>query len=254
MYDHVARTLDRKPLWHDDADALALWNRLRRALPDLSALVLMPNHAHLLHPRDVRVAFAQVLAGHTRSQGRARMDRVPPARWIADAQKRRRQLRYVHLNPCRAGLCHDPLAWAFSTHRDACGLTTDPVVPRRRDASAFHRYVSSDPHVCVTGTDLPGSWRGLADPEQVLHAVSALTRTTLDGLQRRSPGRSLFLVAGRELCDVPARVLASWVGVSRATVYQATAPLPHLRLVHRVLGDHRFGPLRDGPRDGLDWR
>lgn len=36
----------------------------------------------------------------------------------------------MHPNPCRARLVADPLAWPFSTHRDAVGLAVDPVVPR----------------------------------------------------------------------------------------------------------------------------
>ena len=129
MYDHVARTQDRKALWRSDAEGLRLWRLIVGGLPGLLALVLMPNHLHLLHSLDVRIALAQILAGYTRSTGRPRMERLPPATWVADPQKRRRQVRYVHLNPCRARLCLDPLSWPFSTHRDATGLVVTRWCP-----------------------------------------------------------------------------------------------------------------------------
>lgn len=51
----------------------------------------------------------------------------------------------------------DPLSWAFSTHRDACGLALDPVRKRVPDVHRFHRYVSADPTVAVDGTLLPAT-------------------------------------------------------------------------------------------------
>ena len=98
------------------------------------------------------------------------------------------------------------------------------------------------------GTELPGGWRGCAEPEQVLAAVSAVCRVTLEEMCRRGDARRLFLAMARELCDVSPAVLGSWVHASRATVYRAKASLREQRLVMRVLGDPRFGALRDGPR------
>ncbi len=115
---------------------------------------------------------------------------IPAAELLADEQKIRRSLRYLHLNPCRDGLADDPLAWAFSTHRDACGLMVQPVVPPRRDPAGFHAYVSADPHVSITGTPLPGGQLARMPVLDVLAAVSAVTRTTLSGMKQRGPART----------------------------------------------------------------
>jgi len=70
------------------------------------------------------------------------------------------------LNPCRDGLVRDPLAWPWSTHRDAVGAVAEPWVtaatlarelarPRNGFEGWLHRYVSADPSVAVTGTPFP---------------------------------------------------------------------------------------------------
>jgi hypothetical protein len=59
----------------------------------------------------------------------------------------------------------------------------------------------------------------------------------------------LYLAAARELCPkVARREVCDLVGVHRNTLLGA-APRRQadLRLVARVLGDERFGPLRDRP-------
>ena len=100
-----------------------------------------------------------------------------PAEPLVDATKARRTVRYVHLNPCRAHLAVDPLAWPFSTHRDRLGCAARPVLPQARDPEAFHRYVSSDPSVDPTGTPLPARALATRDLDRLAEAVSSAART-----------------------------------------------------------------------------
>ena len=93
----------------------------------------MPTHAHVLHHREVTTGLRRAMASYARwrhhergTAGRVWLRLDEPTRSVT-AQKRRRDERYVHLNPCRDGLVRDPLGWAFSTHRDAVGLAIDPV-------------------------------------------------------------------------------------------------------------------------------
>lgn len=248
MFHLVARTRKRALLWTTWLEGRALWDRVLRVSPGRVALVLMPDHVHLIHPADIRLELAQALAGHTRSLGRSLLAPLPPARPLEDAQKVRRNIRYVHLNPCRARLCSDPLEWPFSTHRDACGLMVDAAVRTRSDPLGFHRYVSGDPTVSVAGTDLPGDTTALCTPEAVLGATSAVLRAPLARFRHRGPARQLYLAAARELGDATTEHIAHLVGTHRTAVRRASAPRASVQKVRRVLGDSRFTALDDAER------
>jgi hypothetical protein len=251
LFHHVARTEGRARAWSTWDEGVALFQRVLTGCPGAVALVVMPDHLHLVHPHDVHAQLGRILSGHTRSR-RARDPRTgcfapsPRPEVLVDAEKARRSVRYVHLNPCRAHLCADPLGWPLSTHRDAVGLALPPLIRPRTDPERFHAYVSADPTVNVRGTELPGRQVGVASAHDVLDAVSALTRTPLSGMRRRGPARSLYLAAARELTELPAAAIAALVGVREAQVRASEASFESLRVVRRVLGDRRFPGLPDG--------
>ena len=232
-----------------------LWTAVLRAAPGCAAFVIMPDHIHFVHPFDVRERLAHACSGFTRWRNHARGEsghvfrRLPPPELDTDDEKVKRTIRYVHLNPCRGRIVGDPLAWPFSTHRDACALAIPAAVPRAPDVLWFHRYVSSDPSVHVDGTELPGVTVATRDPALVLYAVSALTRTSLEGMCRRGAPRSLYLRAALELCpNIPRERVCELVGVHRNTLTAAAQRRdPGVRLVARVIGDGRFAALHDRP-------
>ncbi len=253
MLQMVARGIGGRVLFRNWCEARVLWDCVVRSTPGLVALVLMPNHLHLVHPVDVRRRLAAGLSGYCRWRHAKRgetgnvFEPLPPPWPLADQQKIRRYIKYTHLNPSRASLIKDPLLWPFSTHRDACGLAMPAVVPRAHDVPRFHKYVSSDPFVVLGGTELPGVTLEVKDPSQVLRAVSALTRTCLDRMKRRGRPRALYLRAARELCPTATHAhIGSLVGVSERTAQRgASADDPTWRLVQRVVGDPRFPALDD---------
>jgi len=133
-------------LFDDHREAAVLWSMVLGAIHQPVALCLMPDHVHVHHQRDVRSELAAAMRGYSRWRRRHRGESGPV--WhplerterVADRSHFRRTVRYVHLNPCRKKpLVADPLAWPWSTHRDAVGLTLAPAVRRRNDPSSFHR-------------------------------------------------------------------------------------------------------------------
>jgi len=248
MWHLVARTVRGRLLAADNHQAGEVWGLLRRVVPGTEAMCVMPDHVHVVVPSDGRRPLAAALSGLARSRN-AREDRrgalfrpLPDAQPVQDQQKLRRLIRYIHLNPNRAGLANDPLEWPWSTHRDAVGLVWRGVGPRRR--SGFHAYVSSDPHCDIAGTELPGGALGAKDPLDVVIAVSNVLRVPMERLGRHALGRSLVWEACCELCPVTTERVAGLLGVSGRTMRRRRAVPAELKaLVQRVLLDDRFGPI-----------
>lgn len=248
MYHFAPRSYRETSLWEDWEEGAALWARLVLHVRGPVAVCLMGTHVHVLHTRNVARELGVAMAGYTqwRNRRRGRRDRVwgrttTPSEVTGD--KVFRNIRYIALNPCRARMVDDPLAWPFSSHRDAVGLAVPPVRRRASDPHEHHRRVSADPAVAVDGTLLPA---GCREPrlDEVLAAVSALTRTPLAGLpSSRAPCR-LFLCAARALTSATNAEIAATVDVHPRTVQRAASSLePAVEIVARVAGDPRFAAL-----------
>ncbi len=210
--------------------ALWLWSGLRRMFPSALAAALMPNHLHVVAPavdgRAERERLRRLLAAFAREFELGPVwSPVPEPKPLLSKDKVARQVRYVSLNPCRPFhlgtddlvLADDPLAWEWSTHRDAVGAIVDPWVTAQAIAEAtgirttdpvqwLHRYVSSDPHVAVAGTATPvPAAKGSID--ELIVAVCASHRAEPADLRRRSPVRTTFLCAAARL-GLPAALVA----------------------------------------------
>jgi len=237
-------------------EAATLWRSLTSRLPELRALCLMPDHLHLLHAQDVTARLGAVLGGY--AEWRNGQTGHRGSLWRHDEQpteargpKQARTVeRYIHLNPCRARLTRCPLAWAWSTHRDRTGLVESPVRTPAHDPRSYHARISDDATAQSHGTPWPiapdvldASWSSLLTVQE---AVSAVTRTTLDGLDRRGPSRTLLLRASLALTQAPPSLIADFTRVSARTIRRTPASwAPDLTRVARVLGDPRFSALDD---------
>lgn len=253
MYHHVARSLPGTLLFRDWEEGVACWERIVRAIPNLVALVIMPDHVHLLHRLHMEPRLARALSGyirwrnHRRRQSGSGIQPVPPAIHVQDRQKVRTTLRYIHLNPCRADLVADPLAWPLSTHRDLVGLAIDPVIPRAIDPDAEHARISGDPSVSVAGTYLPCANLQAPSAEAVAAAVSAVMRAPMSALSRRGPARRLYLRAARTLTESVHREIGSHAKCTRWAVLRVKpSASAEVRLVQRVAWDPRFPGLIAG--------
>lgn len=233
MLHHVAHTVPGRRLFSTWEEGCALWDRITGRLPGARAICVMPDHVHVLHEQDVKAVLGRVLAAHAqwlnaREGATGPLLRPSPdPRPIVGETKVRRQVRYVHLNPCRAHLVADPLSWPLSTHLDRLGLAVDPVVQRHPDPRRFHAYVSADPTVDVSGSDLPVAPSHLVDLPSALRAVSLCTRTPADAvLGRRGAARTLFLGCAQTLTPSSRSDIARFARLDRSTVSRV-APLHH---------------------------
>jgi putative transposase len=138
---HVtSRTIRRLPLFLNERDGLALLSLLDHVTRDVAewdvlAYCLMPNHFHLVLDADVdqlslgmhRVngVYAQRFNrehGFTGHLFQARFHLKP----IRDEAHLPGSIRYVLLNPVRAGLCRRPEEWRWSSYRASVGLAAAP--------------------------------------------------------------------------------------------------------------------------------
>lgn len=253
MYHHAARTRDRRLAFSTWEEGVRLFHTVAEAAPGLRALCVMPDHIHVLCPGDVRSRLGTALGGYARRRNRrhgtrgALWQRLSDPVHVTDETKRRLTHRYIHLNPCRARLVSDPLAWPLSTHLDAVGLVQSSVVRRATDPVRFHRWVSGDPHVAVSGTDLPFGNEAEPAHGEVLDAVSVVTRTPLVQIRRHARARRLAIRSLRVLTSASRVEIAKLTFTSRNTVGRVSSHVnDDVRLVERWVGDARCTPLDDG--------
>jgi hypothetical protein len=193
MFLHfVASALPGNAPLSDPAAAWWLMGRLRIGFPQALVTCLMPTHVHLLGDEpdadEGRLRLARVLAHLTARMGRKHLFQpVPPPAPVLDRKHLARQMRYVHLNPCRDGLVSDPMCWPWSTHRALVGAEIDPWLDIKRLASALrrpergfaewaHQYISGDPSVNVCGSPLP---RACPPRELPVHPLETIRRAAL---------------------------------------------------------------------------
>lgn len=247
------------------AIASSLWCSLWSTFPEALAAVLMTTHFHLIapgpSPGGAQKRLRAVLSGCSRRrlpvEGRIAWEPVEPPAGIPDSRQLARQVRYVVLNPCRAGIVDDPLRWLWSTHRDVMGAVAQPWVsvhrlaaaldrPARGFASAHHRYVSSDPSVNVAGTAPPVAAERRTSPaepiERIAWAAAAALRVPLDAVRHRGEPRRLLvqLACARGWRDV--RALAGACNAAPRTVQRllASPPGPSVAAGLLCLGDDRL--------------
>lgn len=245
------------PLWVTAREGYVLWSLLVGRVPVL-ALVLQPDHVHLLlaspaHVRLVQEALRAYALWRNRHRGESGpvFDHRPEFVVVRNAGHRRRTMRYLALNPCREGLTTDPLAWPFSTYRDMLGLALDPARPRVPDPASLHAFVSADPTVRVTGTELPPPATAVPVPaplNDVLRAVAGLFRVPRVDLARRLRHRAVAVAAARQFSLAGRNEIAETLGISARTVSRLrTASTPaELALVRRAIGDPRIAPPPPG--------
>lgn len=203
----------------------------------------MPNHLHLIlpigHEAQIRRRINGFLSAVSRRAGVDRLwQPIAPPSEIPDRHNLRRQIRYVALNPCRKGICSDPLEWQWSTYRDLVGASAFPWVnvskvirelkeTERSFPVRFHAYVSGDPSVAVSGTPFPKPALPKDLPEEplgfiLLAACAALGRAPAE-ITQRNRLRPVFLHLARrqgwnhtsrlaQLCKItPRAVQHAWL-------------------------------------------
>ena len=144
LYHVIARGNQRQPTFLDDADYRAYLRRMAlyrdRYDVTLYAYCLMPNHVHLL-ARTGDAPLAKFMQGLQQSYTQrfnrvhGKVGHVFQGRYraiVCDSDAYLLALvRYIHLNPVRAGLARDPGTYLYSGHRTfVAGQTTALLDPR----------------------------------------------------------------------------------------------------------------------------
>lgn len=253
MLHYVGRSVPGTLLIHSWREGVVLFRLLLERAPGAD-LVVMPDHFHLLTEHEIVLAGAMSAYARWRNHARgthgAVWEAAPAPSEPGDPKKQRRTLRYVFLNPCRAQLVTDPLAWPMSTYRDAIGIAVPAVRARVADPARLHGYVSRDDTV-FAGSLLPfgngAVLTGDAGLRAVEAAVSEVARVPFAALRARGPARALLVAAARKLVDVPVAQVAAFVGADDRTVRRLRhASTADVRLVERLILDPRFPGLPDG--------
>lgn len=140
----VVRGVDRQPCFRATGDFAAYLDDLRQATLvhacTVHAYVLMTNHVHLLltgeAQRAVSAAMQSVGRRYVRRfnaswkrtgtlfEGRFRASLVESEQYLINC------MRYIELNPVRAGMVSSPLAYPWSSARANVGERDDPLVTR----------------------------------------------------------------------------------------------------------------------------
>jgi putative transposase len=138
----IQRGNDRRAIFVDDADRERYLATLREiagaARLVVHAYALMPNHVHLLATPQSAGDVGRVIQAlgrryvrwfndrHTRTgalfEGRYRSTVVEADRYLLAC------MRYIELNPVRAGLASEPAEFRWSSHRHHIGRAVDPLV------------------------------------------------------------------------------------------------------------------------------
>jgi hypothetical protein len=216
-----------------------LWERLREAFADAIANLFMPDHLHLVTPTDphARDRLRRVLQHHTRRFG-AGWD-VGPEQVCNTRPILRRTIRYVFLNAVEDGLTDDPLRWAWSSFRNALGLTADRWCGTRTIRSrvglasgGLHRYVTDDGRCSASARQQPPtavpSGGIVASLDAVASACASVLREHVRDVGRRgSPMRAAFIDVSLAIGMPPIPALAEFCGITPRAVHQLrgrTAP------------------------------
>lgn len=140
LYHVITRGNNRQALFRTDGDRerylVILAEAQRRFLMRIYGYALMPNHVHLLLEltagklakclQVIQQRYAQYFNRKYR-----RVGHLYQGRYRAIVCERDRYLvalvRYLHLNPVRAGLVRDPAAYPWTSHRTYLGRAASPV-------------------------------------------------------------------------------------------------------------------------------
>jgi len=181
------------------------WRIMKATFPSAHAAVIMPNHVHLLvateHAGRLQQQMKQITFRIVKkfNLGPHFFEPISVPTLIPDLHHLKRQVRYVHLNPCRKKLTSCPLEWPYSTHRDALGLRLYPWMGAKNLLtklnilkSDFHYYVSADPSCHVLGTQLPTTTSSHEKPAFPVHLLEQSVQSLLNPI-RKSDKRQLLL-------------------------------------------------------------
>lgn len=233
-YHVTLRGNHRQDIFFCDGDRLLLERYVAVALERVGARVhaycWMTNHIHLLiqvadtplgaFMQRIGTRFARAVQARVPTTGHLFQNRyhallVDVDRYFVAL------LRYIHLNPVRAGLVADPVEYRWSSHRAYLGLAASNWL----ETGFGLRMFDTDPgrardlYRCFVGQSIGAAGdqqliRPLQGEPRVLGDVAFLKTIERKAAARGLPGRSLEAIA-REVCAEEGVTLAELVSVAQ---------------------------------------
>jgi len=269
------RGMYRARIFRDSDDQLA--RMLDMSCPELIAFCLMGTHVHLVLEVDsedhANAVVRRIANRHDRTaaeRGVAMLDE-PHLQVLADDYAVFRYVAYAHANPVKAEMVADPLGWAFSSHRDVCGMrkaswySADRILAlmgrQLEDASGLHDRAGG--RLAVPGLVEPVQGAQPAETLVVIaHAVAGFFGHAQ--LHETPAARRCFASVAR-FEAWPTKSIAAHMGKSIRQVNRLPAEdTPAVRAVLAMLRDPRLRPTgahwwvvpaeARGPNLWLDWR
>lgn len=249
LHHVMNRGVNGQLLFRDEHDYRTFLRILRTAKTRFDFLIhvfcLMPNHFHLLMEMGlatiseamlwIETTYAVYFNDRYRRYGRVYQGRFKSPTIGTDAHYRS-VVRYIDMNPVRAGLVSHPRQWPWSSHREIVAGRSDVAEPARvlarfgdstaESLAAYLNYVEdqiqADLEAFAISRDLfdVGEF-ALMDP-----AAAASSRRLLDQLRARFPGPMRGQAKDQFVCEtqrlgfsVPE--VAEFLGVTRKTIYES---------------------------------
>jgi len=200
---HVTqRGIRRQRTFFDDSDYkayIALVKELKvTARVDILAYCLMPNHVHLVAIPKEKQSLAR-LFGVAHHRYAKRVNAIHDWRghlWqerfysvVMDETHTLAAMRYVELNPVRAGLCQHAVEWPWSSIHANLGHTRDEIVDDtevRAVISDWRDFLREDEDSCLI--DSLRSQTSTGRPSGNDRFIDLLERKTGRHIRRRNPG------------------------------------------------------------------
>jgi REP element-mobilizing transposase RayT len=238
-FSHVfSRGNDRRDIFLDDDDRYRFLLLLAEVVTisrwRLHAWVVMANHYHLL----IETPEANLSAGMKSLNERYaewfnwrhnRVGHLLQGRFgsvaVEEESHLRELLRYIVLNPVRAGVVQSPDQWKWSNYQATTGLIEAPpwlevrwTIEQFGGVEGYQRFVAEAP---LQGNAVPQP----LDPR--LRTLEALAGRVAygfgeqpDELQRKSRSYGRKALAQLAFCQygIPLRLIARWMGVSKTAV------------------------------------
>lgn len=201
---HVTqRGVRRQTTFFDKSDYRAYLRLAAKLLEDVEieiwAYCLMPNHIHAIVEPGTADCLSRFFSQLHRRYARRTNERHD---WrghlwqerfysvVMDEAHVMSAMRYVELNPVRAGICRAPQDWPWSSARGNLGLSVDPLVARTRTrslVSSWAEYLSTDEIVDELSDIRQQTRTGRPDGDPGF--VKGLEALTGRHIRRKRPGR-----------------------------------------------------------------